>query len=88
MFDIGFWEFVVIGIITLIIVGPEKMPEIARKAGVYAGKIKRFVGKIQDDISNELDSNTIKQHLRLEDEEADIVEIIKDSKNSIKDIKK
>jgi len=35
MFDIGFWEFALIGVITLIVVGPERMPAIARKAGQY-----------------------------------------------------
>jgi sec-independent protein translocase protein TatB len=46
MFDIGFWEFALIGIITLIIVGPEKMPAIARTAGRYIGKAKQFVASI------------------------------------------
>jgi sec-independent protein translocase protein TatB len=56
MFDIGFWEFALIGIITLIIVGPEKMPAIARTAGRYIGKAKQFVAKVQEDIGAEIDT--------------------------------
>jgi len=40
MFDFGFWEIAIVGIITLIVVGPEKMPSLARKAGLYFGKLK------------------------------------------------
>ena len=54
MFDFGFWEIAIIGIITLIVVGPERMPSLARKAGVYAGKLNKFVKKIKFDIDNNL----------------------------------
>ena len=47
MFDFGFWEFAIIAIITLIVVGPDKMPGLARKAGLYAGKFKKFITKIK-----------------------------------------
>ena len=47
MFDFGFWEIAIIGIITLIVVGPEKMPAIARKAGLYFGKLNRFFNKVK-----------------------------------------
>ena len=43
MFDFGFWEFAIIGIIILVVVGPEKMPSLARKAGIYAGKLNKFI---------------------------------------------
>jgi sec-independent protein translocase protein TatB len=87
MFDVGFWEFALIGIITLIIVGPERMPSIARKAGQYIGKAKRFIAKIQDDVSEELDVDQFKRQLSDMDKEANIVEIIDDAKDSINTIK-
>jgi sec-independent protein translocase protein TatB len=87
MFDVGFWEFALIGIITLIIVGPERMPSIARKAGQYVGKVKRFIAKIQDDVSEELDVDQFKRQLSDMDKEANIVEIIDDAKDSINTIK-
>ncbi len=84
MFDVGFWEFALIGIITLIVVGPERMPAIAKTAGRYVGKAKRFVNKIQDDINNEIEVDDLKEHLNLEDKDANIVEIIDETKESFK----
>ncbi len=88
MFDIGFWEFALIGVITLIIVGPEKMPAIARKAGKYAGKAKRFMAKIQEDIGDELEADKIKEHLNLQDEDSNVLEVLEDTKSTFDDIKK
>ncbi len=88
MFDIGFWEFALIGVITLIIVGPEKMPAIARKAGKYAGKAKRFMAKIQEDIDDELEADKIKEHLNLQDEDSNVLEVLEDTKSTLDDIKK
>lgn len=88
MFDVGFWEFALIGVITLIIVGPEKMPAIAKKAGHYAGKIKRFIDKLKTDIDDELEVNKIKQDLDLNDQKNQIVEVFEDEKEQITDIKK
>ncbi len=88
MFDIGFWEFALIGVITLIVVGPEKMPAIARKAGKYAGKAKRFMAKIQEDIDDELEADKIKEHLNLQDEDSNVLEVLEDTKSTLDDIKK
>ncbi len=87
MFDIGFWEFALIGVITLIVVGPEKMPSIARKAGHYIGKGKRFINKIQAEVGDELESDKIKAHLNLGDKDSNIVEIFDETKNALNDIK-
>jgi len=72
MFDIGFWEFALIGVIALVVVGPERMPSIARAAGKYAGKAKRFIAKII---------------ISAMDKDANIVEILDETKKDINDIK-
>ncbi len=87
MFDIGFWEFALIGIITLIIVGPERMPAIARKAGIYVGKIKRFMTNIQDDISDELEIDKLKEDLDTVNKKSNILEIFDDTKDTLSDTK-
>ncbi len=87
MFDIGFWEFALIGVITLIVVGPERMPAIARKAGQYVGQVKKFVAKIQEDIGDELETDKLKKHLSLEDKDSNIVEILKETKEELNKIK-
>ena len=87
MFDVGFWEFALIGVIALIIVGPERMPGIARTAGKYAGKAKRFIAKIQDDVGEELEVDKLKEQLNAMDKDANIVEIFDETKQTISDIK-
>jgi sec-independent protein translocase protein TatB len=87
MFDVGFWEFGLIAVIALIVVGPERMPAIARKAGHYIGKVKKFVAKIQEDIGDELEADKLKEHLSLEDKDSSIVEILKETKEELNQIK-
>ncbi|BAF61401.1 Sec-independent protein translocase protein TatB [Candidatus Vesicomyidisocius calyptogenae] len=87
MFDVGFWEFSLIGIITLIIVGPKRMPEIVKEVGTYIGKVKRFIINIQDDISDELEIEKLKKHLNSMDKKSNILEVIDETKNTLNDIK-
>lgn len=49
MFDIGFLEIIVILIITLMVIGPERMPEVARKAGEFVRKMRNFISSVKDD---------------------------------------
>jgi|ETNmetMinimDraft_11_1059920.scaffolds.fasta_scaffold26244_2 sec-independent protein translocase protein TatB len=88
MFDFGYWEIVVIFVITLIVVGPEKMPALARKAGLYVGKFKKFVSKIQNDINNEIKSEELKEQLSIKDEESSLSQTVEQAKSSIDEIKK
>lgn len=54
MFDIGFMELVVLGIVAMLVVGPDRLPETARAAGKMVGKAKRFFATIQTQIEQEL----------------------------------
>lgn len=88
MFDVGFWEFALIGVIALIVVGPARLPGIARTAGLYVGKFKQFVNNIQEDVKSELESDKLKEHLSLEDDSASVVDILDDAKKELDQIKK
>ena len=87
MFDVGFWEFILIGVITLIVVGPERLPSIAKKAGQTLGKIKRFIAQTQADVGEELKADNIKAHLSLQDETSNIVELVDQTKDTLNEIK-
>jgi len=63
MFDIGFWELLVIGVVALVVIGPERLPEVARSAGVYVAKFRRFVAGVKSDIDSELNSGELKKIL-------------------------
>ena len=53
MFDIGFWEILIVCLITLIVVGPEKLPESIRQAGKYLGAIRRLINNLKREFRNE-----------------------------------
>lgn len=54
MFDIAFSELVVIGIVALVVIGPEKLPKVARTVGLLLGRVQRYVNNVKSDISREL----------------------------------
>lgn len=54
MFDIAFFELVVIGIVAVIVIGPEKLPKIARTASHLLGRAQRYVNSVKAEINNEM----------------------------------
>ena len=83
MFDFGFWEIAIIGVITLIVVGPERLPALARKAGVIMGKFNKFLNKVKADINEELKTDELKGHLSMDDEKSIISDITNEAKSSV-----
>jgi sec-independent protein translocase protein TatB len=61
MFDIGFSELVVIGVIALIVIGPERLPKVARTAGHLYGRMQRYVSAVKSDISREIQLDEIRR---------------------------
>jgi sec-independent protein translocase protein TatB len=55
MFDIGFSELLVIGIVALVVIGPERLPRVARTLGVLFGRLQRYVTQVKSDINREMD---------------------------------
>jgi len=87
VFDFGFWEITIIGIITLVVVGPERLPGLARKAGLYAGKFNRFISKIKDDINKELKTDELKEQLSMNKEKSILSQTIEEVKSSSDEFK-
>jgi len=54
MFDIGFFELCIIGVVALLVLGPERLPRAARTAGMWVGRAKRMVSQVKRDIDNEI----------------------------------
>ncbi|MBE28982.1 twin-arginine translocase subunit TatB [bacterium] len=87
MFDFGFWEIAIIGVITLIVVGPEKMPSLASKAGHYLGKLNRFFNKVKSDINEEIRMDEIKEQLSIDEENNIISKVSDDIQSSVDSLK-
>jgi len=54
MFDIAFSELVVVALVALVVVGPERLPKLARKAGHLWSRVQRYVNNVKNDINNDL----------------------------------
>ena len=61
MFDIGFTELVVIGVVALIVVGPERLPRVARTAGALLGRLQRYVADVKADINREIELDELRK---------------------------
>lgn len=55
MFDVGFSELVVIGVVALVVLGPERLPKVARTAGHLFGRLQRYVATVKADLNRELE---------------------------------
>jgi sec-independent protein translocase protein TatB len=60
MFDMGFTELMLIGIVALVVIGPERLPGVARTAGKYFGRLKRFMTTIKADVEQELRADELR----------------------------
>lgn len=69
MFDIGFSELLVIAVVALIVIGPERLPKVARTAGHLFGRLQRYVNDVKSDIQREIELDELKK-LRSQFEEA------------------
>jgi sec-independent protein translocase protein TatB len=61
MFDIGFTELLVIGVVALIVIGPEKLPRVARTVGHLAGRLQRYVSDVKADINREIELEELRK---------------------------
>ena len=61
MFDIGFTELLVIGVVALVVIGPERLPKVARTAGHLYGRMQRYVSDVKSDISREIQIDELKR---------------------------
>ncbi len=81
MFDIGFSELMLVGVIGLIILGPERLPKAARAIGLVIGKMRRTMSGIQQEIEQEL--RTQELHEKMKDPMATFRDEVKEVENSI-----
>jgi sec-independent protein translocase protein TatB len=61
MFDIGFTELLVIGLVALIVIGPERLPRVARTLGILAGRLQRYVADVKADINREVELDELRK---------------------------
>ena len=61
MFDIAFSELVVIAIVALVVIGPERLPKVARTLGALTGRMQRYVAQVKDEVNREVRFQELQQ---------------------------
>jgi sec-independent protein translocase protein TatB len=61
MFDVGFSELMVIALVALVVIGPERLPRVARTAGHLLGRLQRYVSDVKSDINREIQLEELKK---------------------------
>lgn len=69
MFESSFLEMLLIGVVALLVIGPERLPTVARTAGHWLGKIRRFVATTRADIEREFHTEELRNMLYKQEEE-------------------
>ena len=88
MFDVGFQELTLIGVIALIVVGPERLPKMARTVGLWMGKIRYYVGQIKSDIDREVRAQELKEMLDKPAKELDeLYKVAEETKGTLDEAK-
>lgn len=83
MFDVGFSELVLIALLALIVLGPKRLPEVARTAGRWLGQLRRFMNDVKQDLDKELHSAELSELRKLKQELDDTRRVIEESSGQL-----
>ena len=85
MFDIGFWELAIIAVVGLLVIGPERLPGVARTAGMWIGRTRRFITTVKTDIDRELKQEELRKALERDAGLDEIKQIMNTDQFSLED---
>ena len=71
MFDVGFWELCLVGLVSLLVIGPEKLPKVARLAGFWIGKTQQLVSSVKEELKEELQAEELRQLIQEQQKQID-----------------
>ncbi|MDP2574892.1 Sec-independent protein translocase protein TatB [Vibrio penaeicida] len=86
MFDIGFWELVLISVVGLVVLGPERLPVAIRSVSRFIGAAKSMANNVKDELSHELKVQELQDNLR-KAEQMGMEDLSPDLKASVDELK-
>ena len=87
MFDVGFWELSLIFVVLLVVVGPERLPGLARKAGLWLGKARRMIAEVKSEVDRELQMEDIKRSIKQQTDLDELRNLVKEVRSVESDVK-
>ncbi|ELB2832274.1 Sec-independent protein translocase protein TatB [Vibrio alginolyticus] len=87
MFDIGFWELVLISVVGLVVLGPERLPHAIRSVSRFIGAAKSMANSVKDELSHELKVQELQENLR-KAEQMGVDDLSPELKSSVEELKK
>lgn len=63
MFDVGLWELLLIGVLCLLVVGPQRLPRLARTLGAWTGRAKLLVQQVKAQVDREIEAESLRDEL-------------------------
>jgi sec-independent protein translocase protein TatB len=88
MFDVGFWELTIIALVALIVIGPERLPKVARTVGLWLGRGRRFIATVKADIDKEIKAEELREVIEKQAAMANPVhELVEETRSDLNEIK-
>lgn len=88
MFDIGFWELMVIAVVGLLVIGPQRLPAVARTVGLWVGRGKRLINSVKSDLEQEMRAEELKRILKEQQAKNPLHEVIEETRSDFEAIEK
>lgn len=88
MFDVGFSELLLTALVALLVIGPERLPKVARTIGLWTGRARRFVNQVKEDIDREIKAEELKRVMQEQVKSTGIHEIIEETRDTIDEAKR
>ncbi|MBO9357544.1 Sec-independent protein translocase subunit TatB, partial [Bordetella petrii] len=85
MFDVSFTELMVIGVIALVVIGPERLPKVARTVGHLLGRAQRYVNDVKSDIQREIELDELRKFKsEMDDAASSVQNSLRDTETSLR----
>ncbi len=86
MVDVGFWEMVMVGVVALIVVGPERLPGLARTVGLWLGRTRYFVSSVKAEIDREIRADALRRMLEEQARVPEVYDLIEETRQHLADV--
>ncbi len=88
MFDVGFWEVGLVALVSLLVIGPERLPKAARIAGYWIGKSRNIVNSVKSEIKEELQAEEVRQILQEQTQLTELQQALDEGKELVNEAQK